>query len=200
MDWDLIWKTIIVVIGGTFLLRMAGRKSISQMTLAQTVIMIGIGSLLIQPIADESMSVTLLVAFILVLTLIIIEFLQVKSDPLEKLITGKSKIVIANGTIQEENLKKMRMTVDQLEMNLRLQNIAKIEDVEWAALETNGQVSCLLKEEAQPVTKREFNQLIQLISQGNGNQQQQLPPDQLENIFAEINRGYHKSDPPKHLQ
>ena len=46
MDLDWIWKAVLIVLSGTLLLRIAGRKSISQMTLAQTVIMIGIGSLL----------------------------------------------------------------------------------------------------------------------------------------------------------
>lgn len=50
MDMDLIWKSVVIVIGGTILLRIAGRKSISQMTLSQVVIMIGIGSLLVQPL------------------------------------------------------------------------------------------------------------------------------------------------------
>ncbi|WP_405102717.1 hypothetical protein [Oceanobacillus sp. FSL H7-0719] len=86
MDWDLLWKAIIIVVGGTILLRFAGRKSISQMTLAQTVIMIGIGSLLIQPIAGEGIWSTLLVGLFLVLTLIVIEHMQVKWDSFEKLI------------------------------------------------------------------------------------------------------------------
>jgi uncharacterized membrane protein YcaP (DUF421 family) len=54
VDIDLIWKAILVVVGGTLLLRVAGRKSISQMSLAQVVIMVGIGSLLVQPIVGKS--------------------------------------------------------------------------------------------------------------------------------------------------
>ncbi|MBR3118639.1 MAG: DUF421 domain-containing protein, partial [Oceanobacillus sp.] len=61
MAFIMLWKAIIIIVGGTFLLRIAGRKSISQMTLTQTVIMIGIGSLLIQPIAGEDIWSTLLV-------------------------------------------------------------------------------------------------------------------------------------------
>lgn len=58
MDWDWIWKSVLLVVGGTILLRIAGRKSIAQMTLAQTVIMVGIGSLLIQPVAGFNISLT----------------------------------------------------------------------------------------------------------------------------------------------
>lgn len=207
MDWDLIWKAITIVIGGTFLLRIAGRKSISQMTLAQTVIMIGIGSLLIQPIAGESMGTTLLVALILVLTLIVVELLQVKFDPFESLITGKSRILIKDGRIQERNLKDMRMTIDQLEMNLRMQSVERIADVEWATLEANGQVGYMLKKKAQPVTKYEFYQLKHLLEavlksqqSTQSNNPEQLPPELLENLFSEVNRRGHKNKPPHHLQ
>ncbi|MBP2080068.1 DUF421 domain-containing protein [Oceanobacillus polygoni] len=214
MDWHLIWKSVIMIIGGTFLLRIAGRKSISQMTLTQTVIMIGIGSLLIQPIAGEDIWSTLFVGLILVLTLVVMEFLQIKGDLFENIITGKSKVLIINGSLQEKNLKKLRMTVDQLEMELRVQNVQRMEDVQWATLEPNGQVGLLLKEEAQPVTKKEFKQLTALMEdlkrelnqQTQYNEQlmqlnrEQLPPEQQETIFAEIQRKSHKNTPPKHLQ
>lgn len=159
MEFDWIWNSILVVIGGTLLLRIAGRKSISQMTLAQVVIMIGIGSLLIEPVSGESIWTTLAVGLILVLTLVVMEYAQMKSDKFEKFITGQSKIIIEDGKLNEQNLRKLRFTVDQLEMKLRQHNVAVISDVRWATLEPNGQVGYELKEEAQPVTKKEFLQL-----------------------------------------
>lgn len=53
MDYSLIWKTIVIFFVGKLVLRMGGRKTISQMTITQTIVMVGIGSLLIQPIAEE---------------------------------------------------------------------------------------------------------------------------------------------------
>ncbi|GAA0288036.1 uncharacterized membrane protein YcaP (DUF421 family) [Gracilibacillus halotolerans] len=213
MDWDLLWKAVIIVIGGTFLLRLAGRKSISQMTLAQTVIMIGIGSLLIQPIAGESIWATLGVGLVLVLTLIVMEYAQVKANSFENILTGKSKILIENGILQEKNLKKFRLTVDQLEMNLRQQSVSRIEDVKWATLEPNGRVAVVLKDDAQPVTKKEFQQLTsmmeQLLLQRNQpvNVGQSSPlnlppisPDQPEPLFDEVHSNSHKNKPPEHLQ
>lgn len=119
LDIHLIWKAILVVLGGTLLLRIAGRKSISQMSLAQVVIMIGIGSLLVQPIAGESIWTTLFVGLILVVSLVVIEYMQIKADWIEKFITGRSKVLIKDGELQTDTLKKLRLTVDQLEMKLR---------------------------------------------------------------------------------
>lgn len=212
MDWHLLWKAVIIVLGGTILLRFAGRKSISQMTLAQTVIMIGIGTLLIQPIAGENIWSTLLVGLFLVLTLIIMEYVQVKWDYFEKTLTGKSKIIIADGVIQEKNLRNVRLTVDQLEMNLRQQNVQRIEDVQWATLEANGRVAMVLKEDSQPVTKKEFKQLTSMLekklnelnhlSQTEQITEQKEPaqPEKQETIFTEVQRNTHKNKPPKHLQ
>ncbi|HWL12008.1 MAG TPA: DUF421 domain-containing protein, partial [Ureibacillus sp.] len=75
------------------------------MTLAQTVIMIGLGTLLIEPISGEDVWTTFMVGLALVLTLVIVEYAQVKSDKVEKFITGKAKILVEHGTIQEQNFR-----------------------------------------------------------------------------------------------
>ncbi|MFD5852718.1 DUF421 domain-containing protein [Cytobacillus pseudoceanisediminis] len=194
MEFDWIWNSILVVIGGTLLLRIAGRKSISQMTLAQVVIMIGIGSLLIEPVSGESIWTTLAVGLILVLTLVIMEYAQMKSDKFEKFITGQSKIIIEDGKLNEQNLRKLRFTVDQLEMKLRQHNVAVISDVRWATLEANGQVGYELKEEAQPVTKKEFlqlqadvQQLIHLLEPAFAKGfSVHMVPENEEDIFTEV--------------
>lgn len=194
MEFDWIWNSILVVIGGTLLLRIAGRKSISQMTLAQVVIMIGIGSLLIEPVSGESIWTTLAVGLILVLTLVVMEYAQMKSDKFEKFITGQSKIIIEDGKLNEQNLRKLRFTVDQLEMKLRQHNVAVISDVRWATLEPNGQVGYELKEEAQPVTKKEFlqlqadvQQLIHLLEPAFAKGfSVHMVPENEEDIFTEV--------------
>ncbi|QKY70648.1 DUF421 domain-containing protein [Lentibacillus sp. CBA3610] len=217
MEFDWIWKAVLIVLGGTFLLRLAGRKSISQMTLPQTAIMIGIGSLLIQPVAGENIWVTLAVGGILVGTLFFMEYIQVKGNIFEKIITGKSKVLIENGNIIEQNLKKLRMTVDQLEMNLRINNVQSLDDVEWATLEPNGQVGFTLKSDAQPATKKEFNQLSsdvqEILSQLNANSQMNQLRTQLNDLnnqiaqmqtqramFKEIDEENQETPSPKHLQ
>ncbi|EFV74502.1 hypothetical protein HMPREF1013_05275 [Bacillus sp. 2_A_57_CT2] len=194
MEFDWIWNSILVVIGGTLLLRIAGRKSILQMTLAQVVIMIGIGSLLIEPVSGESIWTTLAVGLILVLTLVVMEYAQMKSDKFEKFITGQSKIIIEDGKLNEQNLRKLRFTVDQLEMKLRQHNVAVISDVRWATLEANGQVGYELKEEAQPVTKKEFlqlqadvQQLIHLLEPAFAKGfSVHMVPENEEDIFTEV--------------
>lgn len=209
MDLDLIWKSVIIVIGGTILLRIAGRKSISQMTLAQVVIMIGIGSLLVQPLVGKNVWTTLVVGLTLVLTLVVVEFTQIKSDKLEKFISGKAKILIKDGKLQEGQLKKLRLSVDLLEMKLRQSNVNKMEDIKYATLEPNGQIGFELKENKKPATKEDINMIlqeIQQIKQSMGaipldlNMQQNQPSTQNTTLFTEITKGKHSPTPPSHLQ
>lgn len=224
MDFNLIWKAILIILVGTLLLRLAGRKSVSQMTIAQTVLMVAIGTLLIQPVTGKNIWVTFVIGAVLVLTLLALEYTQVKVDSAENLITGKSKILIKNGVLQEENLKKVKLTVDQLEMNLRQKSVQRIEDVEWATMEVDGKIGLILKPEAQPVTKKEFQQLNQELQQtlnllranpnylNPQNQQSSVgtvtptppaspsPVAQQDNLFTEVDEKGHQNPPPEHLQ
>lgn len=203
MDFDWIWKTILIVLVGTFLLRVAGRKSISQMTIAETIIMISIGTVLVQPVSGKNIWVTFGVGAILILTLIVMEYAQIKGDGFEKLITGKSKVIIENGQINEKNLVKLRLTVDQLEMKLRQKNVTKLSDVKWATLEPNGQVGFVLKDENQPVTKQEFQQLTQqlqlVMNQLQITNQMNQSSNNQPTIFSEVEKEDHNPTPPERL-
>ncbi|WP_096201760.1 DUF421 domain-containing protein [Bacillus sp. FJAT-45350] len=163
MDLHFIWKAILIVFVGITILRIGGRKSISQLTVSQTVIMISIGNLMIQPVSNRNIWVTFLIGLLLVLTLIFIEFLQLKFDKVENFMTGKSNIVIENGKINVENLKKMRLTVDQLEVRLRQENVQSILHVKWATIEPSGQLGLILSEPQQPATKQDIQTLINYV-------------------------------------
>ncbi|GAA0463799.1 DUF421 domain-containing protein [Alkalibacillus silvisoli] len=175
-------EALIMVLAGLLLLRIAGRKSISQMTLAQTVVMISIGSIIIQPIVETSLWKTAIAAAIFIFTLIILEYLQVKFNVVENFVTGKSKIVIENGLPNEKRLKKLRFTVDQLEMRLRQQGINSIADVRIATLEPNGQLGYELMPDAKPLTVKEFKNLMNTYM----NAQFSVNEQQKHNIFDEV--------------
>ncbi|MDZ5473799.1 DUF421 domain-containing protein [Bacillus sp. 31A1R] len=183
-----------MVLVGVLLLRIAGRKSISQMTIAQTVIMISIGSIIIQPIIEHSIVKTIIASAIFIAGLVLMEFLQVRFNFIERFLTGKSKIVIENGVVQTNMLRKLRFTVDQLEMRLRQQGITRFEDVKIATLEPNGQLGYELTREAKPVTIGDLEKMLpQLIVQL---QQQQNSPGPL---FKEVQNHQHEDPHPNRL-
>ncbi|RNB89743.1 DUF421 domain-containing protein [Brevibacillus fluminis] len=195
MSWTLIWQTVGVIVFGTLLLRIAGRKSISQMTMAQVVVMIGLGTLIIQPITGNGYWPTFLFAAVLVLVMMLIEYLEMKSNAFETFITGKAVIVIEDGELVEQNLSKLRLSVDKLEMRLRQAGIANRSDVQWATMEVSGNLGYQLKTEKQPATKEDIQRLMELL-------ELKVPATldrslASENIFAEIVNGHQNSHPQK---
>ncbi|WP_026702207.1 DUF421 domain-containing protein [Salibacterium aidingense] len=194
MEFSVIWESAVLVVIGILILRIAGRKSISQMSLAQTVVMISIGSIIIQPIIEDSIWNTVLATTVFVLMLVLIEYLQLKFNPLEKFITGKSKTVIKNGVPQYKTLRQMRFTMDTLEMRLRQQGVANITDVQMATLEPNGQLGYELKEDAKPLTVGQFKQMMAGMIPPQ-------PPDEAEpDMFTEVEEKGHPLPNSKELQ
>ncbi|QHW31130.1 DUF421 domain-containing protein [Paenibacillus rhizovicinus] len=188
MDW--IWKSIVLVLVGIVLLRIAGRKSISQMTVATTVIMISIGTTIVQPIADQHMSKATGSAAVFIVVLLIVEVLEYKFNWIEGLLTGRAVLVIQDGQIQPEKLRSIRMTVDQLEALLRQQGITRFEDVKSATIGQNGQIGYELTPQARPVTLGDLERLLGI----------RLPQNPSNSIFDEVRNGGHSSaiDPKLH--
>lgn len=183
---DLVWKTIIILVVGMILLKIGGRRSISQMTVPHTIIMIMLGTLLIHPVKSKGLLSTIGISSLLILSLIFIEFVELKFNRLESILSGKAIIIIENGEINQKNLKKLRLTVDKLETHLRQLSITSISDIEHATMEVNGKLGYTLKKEKQPATKEDIQNLIQLIQTGQLSTQAEQSSDSEENIFTEI--------------
>ncbi|MGG3234738.1 YetF domain-containing protein [Priestia flexa] len=95
----------------------------------------------------------------------------------------------------------MRLTIDQLEMRLRNQGVAKLEHVKSATIEPNGQLGYELKESEKPLTIREFKNLMNLYFPHLAQQLENSPPSDTgtqKDLFQEIN--YPKTDTPRYLQ
>ncbi|MBT2685148.1 DUF421 domain-containing protein [Bacillus sp. ISL-37] len=199
MDFTFVWQTAFLILSGILLLRIAGRKSISQMTLAQTVVMISLGTIIVQPIVQKSMWKAIAGAAIFVAAIVILEYLQLKFNFFEKFITGKSKIIIQNGQLNIKNLKKLRLTVDQLEMRLRNKGITKLEDVKFATIEPNGQIGYELEDDAKPLTVGEFKKMLNDYLPAMVMKIDEKPESAKPDIFDELNKSNAQQN-PKYLQ
>jgi uncharacterized membrane protein YcaP (DUF421 family) len=156
--WFVSLETILLLCIFMVLIELAGRKTVAQMTSLQMIITIGIGEALLMPIVDKefSMTKTVVVVSVMVLFLILNEWLEVKFNWYERLFTRKSTLVIEDGKIIEKNLKKIRMTVDQLEMDLRNLGIESLKLLKTATVEGNGKIGYQLKAEEQPLTVKDL--------------------------------------------
>lgn len=186
MDWNFVWEAIVMVLVALMLLRISGRKSIAQMSIPTTVVMISIGAIIVQPIIEDSVAKTIMTIAIFIALLIVIEYLQMKFNIIENLFNGKAKSVIENGQINLKNLKQMRITVDKLEMQLRQKGISNISDVKNATIEANGQLGYELMPDSKPLTVGEFKRLM-----GNMAIKQNQSPDLDGSLFYEVKNKQH---------
>jgi uncharacterized membrane protein YcaP (DUF421 family) len=91
---------------------------------------------------------------------IALDFLSIKSEAIHQLINGKETVLIKHGKIMEENLIQVRMTGEDLLAELRSKNIFNLTDVEFAVMETNGEINVYLKSDKKPVSAHELGQKV----------------------------------------
>lgn len=141
------------------LARLVGKQQISHLTFYEFAAAITVGGITAQLAGELDVSVwpifAALVTFI-VLT-ILFGYLSLQSRPLRKLIQGEPVIVVHNGRILEGNMGRIRYNLDDLMGQLRNKNVFNISEVEYAILETNGELSVLLKTQCQPVTPQDLH-------------------------------------------
>ncbi|PKM80788.1 MAG: hypothetical protein CVU89_12685 [Firmicutes bacterium HGW-Firmicutes-14] len=99
----------------------------------------------------------LLSPIILTALVVLIGYVTLKSTPARKLIEGEPLVVIQNGKIFEENMRKIRYNMDDLMMQLREKGVFNLSEVESAVLEPHGKLSVLKKSQHLPITPKDLN-------------------------------------------
>ena len=140
-------------------MRVMGKREIGQLQPFEFVISIMIADLASSPMADIGIPIMngIIPIFGLLAMHLVIAFLNLKFIKIREWICGKPTILIINGVIDEKALKKERFTVSELQVKLRESNVFNLDDVEFAILETNGNVSVLLKPTKRGTTPEDFN-------------------------------------------
>ncbi len=153
-----VFRTVILYIVVTLAIRLMGKRQIGDMQPNELVITLLISEIAAIPLQDteQPMSVGLAAIFVLVFLEIVISILAMKSFRIRKILNGKSVIVIKNGVIDQQAMRNVRMTVVDLIEQLRAQDVFNIADVAFAVLEVNGNLSILLKKDAQTVTVKDI--------------------------------------------
>lgn len=150
-----IFLYIIVLI----VMRAMGKREIGQLQPFELAISIMIADLASIPMTEIGIPITNGIIPILGLLImhLIISYINLKSVKLREIICGKPSILIYRGKIDEKALKKERFTINELQERLRGNNIVNLGDVEYAVLETNGEITVILKPEKRPVIVEDLN-------------------------------------------
>ncbi len=152
-------RTIILYGVVVLVLRIMGKRQIGQLEPIELVVTILISELAAVPMQDPGIPI-ISGMIIPIFTLACLEMLMtgviLKSHRFRALMCGKPSIIVENGQILENQLRKNRFTMDELIEELRLKNITDINQVKYAILETNGQMSTILYPGARQATASEL--------------------------------------------
>lgn len=156
---SVIARTLVLYITVVVVMRLMGKRQIGELQPFELATAIMISELAAVPMQD--MGIPLLNGFVPILILltaqITISLLALKSNKLRGVICGRPIVVIENGNIIEENLRKELYNLSDMVEQIRSAGIANIADVEFAILETSGQLSVFPKSQKRPVTPADMN-------------------------------------------
>ncbi len=154
----LVIRTVILYLIVVVSMRIMGKRQIGEMQPSELVVAIMISDLASVPMQaiDVPLLSGIIPVFSLIVTEIIVSFASLKSRFFRRILTGEPSIIIYDGHVNENELKKLRFNLNDLLEQLRINNIPNISDVEVAMLETNGQISIIPKRDARNVTVRDM--------------------------------------------
>ena len=143
----IFFRAIVLYILVLIVMRLMGKREIGQLQPFELAIAIMIADLASIPMTDTGVPISNGIVPILGLLVmhLLISIINLKSMKAREIICGKPRILIYRGRIDEEALKKERFTINELQERLRDKNIINVFDVEYAILETNGQISVIEK-------------------------------------------------------
>lgn len=153
MYLSMIIKTIILYFFIMLVYRIMGKKEVGQLSIVDLIVTILIAELAAISIENEESSIFISIVPITVLVLIqiILSYTSLKSKSFRHLIDGKPTVIIKNGRIVFSEMTKLRYSLDDLVLQLREQGINSIEEVKFAILENNGQLSVFDKQSSYPL-------------------------------------------------
>ncbi|HHV65812.1 MAG TPA: DUF421 domain-containing protein [Peptococcaceae bacterium] len=158
-----IIRTTILYLIIVLVLRLMGKRQVGQLQPFELVIILMISELAAIP--SQDIGIPLLAGLLPVLVLLMlgvaISQISLKSEKARAIICGTPTIVINKGQILEDELRKLRYNLSDLLEQLRVKNIPDLADVEYAILETNGQLSVIPKSFRRPATPEDLQLQVQ---------------------------------------
>jgi uncharacterized membrane protein YcaP (DUF421 family) len=149
---DIVLRATVMFAVVFVLLRLMGKRELAEMTPFELVLLVVIGDLLQQGVTHNDFSLT--GASLAVMTFafwaLVLNFVSNKSKRAEKIIDGEPSVIIEGGRLLHDSLARNRLTVSEVEGEMRLAGFAHVAQVAWGILETNGKISFIGRDGATP--------------------------------------------------
>lgn len=155
---NICFRTILVLIILFFITKMMGKKQISELNFFDYVVGITIGSIAADISLDieKNMIAGIAALFIYGFISYIISFVSIKSILARRFFIGVPTVLVEKGKIIESGLKKSKIDVNDLLMEARENGYFNLDEIDYALMEVNGNISFLPKEKEKPVTKKDM--------------------------------------------
>ena len=144
---DLALRAIVLFLFVFLITRIMGRRELSQLEPFDLILLIVIGDAIQQGLTQDDYSVTgaLIVVGTFALLQLARSFLSFRVPGLRPLLEGEPIVVVQDGKVIERNLRRERISIEEVMVEARLQQVARLDDIAWAVLETSGRISVIPK-------------------------------------------------------
>ncbi len=156
--FDVALRTVLAFFAILLVTRILDKEQVGELTFYEYVTGITIGSL-----AADMATITIISPWVILTALVVFAalaflmgYVSLKSRAARKLLEGEPTVVIQNGKIMAKNMGRCRYNIDDLLLQLRTQGVFNVADVEFAVLESNGQLSVLPKSQKKPATREDL--------------------------------------------
>lgn len=153
MYFSIIFKTIFLYFFIVLVYRIMGKKEVGKLSIIDLIVSILIAEL--AAISIEQYDSSILISIIPITCLVVIEilfgYIGLKNSKIKKIVEGSPIVIIKNGKLNFESMRKLRYSLDDLISQLREQGIKSIEEVNYAVLENSGKLSVFNKDTEYPL-------------------------------------------------
>ena len=144
---DIAIRAIVLYVFLVVVMRVTGRRELAALSPFDLILLIVLGDAVQQGLTQDDYSVT--GAIIAVSTLATMQvatsYVSFRSRRVEKLLEGEPIVIVHDGKVVKRNADRERLTIDEICESMRSKQIARLEDVAWAIVETNGDISFIPK-------------------------------------------------------
>ncbi|MBO5365693.1 MAG: DUF421 domain-containing protein [Peptococcaceae bacterium] len=156
--WALVMRVLIIYLLLLVSMRIMGKREIGQLSNLDFVVAIVVAELATLPLTDRNLTLLHSVVPMLILTVlqVSVSMLCLKSNKFRRILYGKPNLLIAAGKLQMREMRKARYNIDDLMSQLRQKDVFDIAEVDYAVLETSGELTVLLRSDKKPATKGDF--------------------------------------------
>ena len=148
---DIALRATVIFLALYIVMRLLGKRELGQMTPFELIVLVVIGDLIQQGVTQNDFSLTGAIVAVSTIAFwaLVMSWASYLWPRAERLLEGEPRVIVRDGEVLEGNLRRNRLTLSEIESEMRLTGISHLEDVAWAILEPRGKISFIQRTEGE---------------------------------------------------